>query len=161
MPFGGPDSARILILAPHGRDGEIASQLLQEAGWATLTCPDLANLCLELNNGAAVAVVVEEVVATEDLTCLAEWIRSQPTWSDFPIIILTGHGDAPGRNALANRLQDLLGNVSLLERPFHTSTLISVTRSALRSRRRTTSTRNRLCLQLACPPLVALFPRLG
>jgi two-component sensor histidine kinase len=136
MPFGGPDSERILILAPHGRDGEIASQLLQEAGWATLTCPDLANLCLELSNGAAVAVIVEEVVATEDLACLAEWIRMQPTWSDFPIIILTGHGDEPGRNALANRLQDLLGNVSLLERPFHTSTLISVTRSALRSRHR-------------------------
>ena len=136
MPFGGPDSERILILAPHGRDGEIASQLLQEAGWATLTCADLANLCLELGNGAAVAVIVEEVVATEDLACLAKWIRTQPTWSDFPIIILTGHGDAPGRNALADRLQPLLGNVSFLERPFHPSTLISVTSSALRSRRR-------------------------
>ena len=136
MPFGGPNSERILILAPHGRDGEIASQLLQEAGWATLTCPDLANLCLELGNGAAVAVIVEEVMVTEDLTCLAEWIRTQPTWSDFPIIILTGHGDAAGRNALADRLQPLLGNVSFLERPFHPSTLISVTSSALRSRRR-------------------------
>lgn len=136
MPFGGPDSERILILAPHGRDGEIASQLLQEAGWATLTCPDLANLCLELGNGAAVAVIVEEVMATEDVACLAEWIRTQPPWSDFPIIILTGHGDAAGRNALADRLQHLLGNVSFLERPFHPSTLISVTSSALRSRRR-------------------------
>jgi two-component sensor histidine kinase len=136
MPFGGPSSERILILAPHGRDGEIGSQLLQEAGCATLACPDLANLCLELGNGAAVAVIVEDVVATEDLTCLAEWIRTQPTWSDFPIIILTGHGDTPGRNALADRLQHLLGNVSFLERPFHPSTLISVTSSALRSRRR-------------------------
>jgi two-component sensor histidine kinase len=136
MPFGGPNSERILILAPHGRDGEIASQLLQEAGWATLACPDLANLCLELSKGAAVVVVVEEVVATQDLTCLAEWIRTQPTWSDFPLIILTGHGDAPSRNAFADRLQRLLGNVSLLERPFHPSTLISVTSSALRSRRR-------------------------
>jgi two-component sensor histidine kinase len=136
MPFGGPDSERILILAPHGRDGDIASQLLQEAGWATLVCLDLANLCLEMGNGAAVAVIVEEVVATEDLSCLAEWIRTQPTWSDFPIIILTGHGDAPGRNALADRLQIMLGNVSFLERPFHPSTMISVTSSALRSRRR-------------------------
>jgi two-component sensor histidine kinase len=136
MPFGGPHSERILILAPHGRDREIASQLLQEAGWATLTCPDLANLCLELGNGAAVALIVEEVVATEDLACLAEWISTQPPWSDFPIIILTGHGDTPSRNALANRLEHLLGNVSVLERPFHPSTLISVTRSALRSRRR-------------------------
>ena len=136
MPFGGPNSERILILAPHGRDAEVASQLLQEAGWATRICSDLANLCLELSNGAATAVIVEEAVATADLTCLAEWIRTQPTWSDFPIIILTGHEDAPGRNALADRLQQLLGNVSFLERPFHPSTLISVTSSALRSRRR-------------------------
>jgi two-component sensor histidine kinase len=136
MPFGGPDSERILILAPHGRDGEIASQLLQGVGWATLVCPDLANLCLELGNGAAVAVIVEEIVVTADLTCLTERIRTQPAWSDFPLIILTGHGDAPGRNALADRLQTMLGNVSFLERPFHPSTLISVTRSALRSRRR-------------------------
>jgi two-component sensor histidine kinase len=52
------------------------------------------------------------------------------------MIVLTGHEDAPGRNALADRLQQLLGNVSFLERPFHPSTLISVTGSALRSRRR-------------------------
>jgi two-component sensor histidine kinase len=136
MPFGGSKSERVLILAPHGRDGEVASQLLQEAGWATLVCRDLANLCLELDKGAAVAVIVEEVVATEDLGCLAKWIGMQPPWSDFPMIVLTGHGDESGRNALANRLQDLLGNVSFLERPFHPSTLISVTRSALRSRRR-------------------------
>lgn len=136
MPFGGPDSERILVLAPHGRDAEIASKLLQEAGWATLICADIANLCIELTNGAACGVVVEEALAISDLGCLAEWIRAQPAWSDFPIVVLTGHGYAPGRNEFANRLQDSLGNVSFLERPFHPSTLISVTRSALRSRRR-------------------------
>ena len=34
MPFGGANSERILILAPAGRDAEVASQLLQEAGLA-------------------------------------------------------------------------------------------------------------------------------
>jgi len=136
MPFGGPNSERILILAPYGRDGEVASKLLQEAGWATLPCSDLASLCLELRKGAAVAIIVEEVVVSGDLTCLAETIEPQPPWSDFPVLILTGHGDTPGRNALAERLHESLGNVSFLERPFHASTLISVTRSALRSRRR-------------------------
>src|SRR5262249_5758659 len=53
-----------------------------------------------------------------------------------PMLILTSHGNAPGRDALATRLQDLLGNVTFLERPFHPTTLISVARSALRSRRR-------------------------
>ena len=66
MPFGGPNSERVLILAPHGRDAEIASKLLQEAGWATLICADIANWCVELKNGAAFSVVVEEALVTDD-----------------------------------------------------------------------------------------------
>ena len=40
------------------------------------------------------------------------------------------------RNPQAARLQEILGNVSFLERPFHPTTLISLSRTALRSRRR-------------------------
>jgi two-component sensor histidine kinase len=136
MPFGGPQSERVLILAPHGRDAEIASKLLQEAGWPTLICADIANWCIELKNGAAFSVVVEEALIAGDLTCIAEWIKEQPPWSDFPIVVLTSHGNAPGRQTIADRLLNVLGNVSFLERPFHPSTLVSVARSALVSRRR-------------------------
>ena len=136
MPFGGQNSERVLIFAPHGRDAEIASRLLQEAGWPTLICADIPNWCDELKNGAAFSVVVEEALLAGDLTCIAEWIRSQPSWSDFPIVVLTTHENTPGRQAIADRLLDILGNVTFLERPFHPSTLISVARSALRSRRR-------------------------
>ena len=62
MPFGGPNSERALILAPRGRDAEVASQLLQEAGWPTFVCADGARLCDEFVKGAAFAVVVEEVL---------------------------------------------------------------------------------------------------
>src|SRR5262249_5215802 len=93
-------------------------------------------LCTELNNGAAFAVIVEEALATDDPQALANYIKAQPAWSDFPIVVLTGHGDTPGRNALAIHLQDLLGNVTFLERPFHPTTLVSLARSALRSRHR-------------------------
>jgi two-component sensor histidine kinase len=109
---------------------------LQEATWPTLVCADIANWCVELKNGAAFSVVVEEVLIAGDLTCIAEWIKEQPAWSDFPIVVLTTHGNAPGRQTVADRLLDILGNVTFLERPFHPSTLISVARSALRSRRR-------------------------
>ena len=144
MPFGGPNSERALILAPRGRDAEVASKLLQEAGWPTLICADIAQLCTEFKNGAAFGVIVEDAFATDDLEALAKCIKAQPAWSDFPIVVLTGHGDTPGRNALANRLQDLLGNVTFLERPFHPTTLVSVARSALRSRRRQYQTRELL-----------------
>jgi two-component sensor histidine kinase len=136
MPFGGANSERILILAPHGRDAEVASQLLQEAGWPTLVCPNVAKLSEEIAKGAGCAVLVEDVVATDDLSILAASINNQPAWSDFPIVVLTSRADVPERNVLASRLQDALGNVTFLERPFHPTTLANVVRAALRSRRR-------------------------
>ena len=136
MPFGGSNSERILILAPHGRDAEVASKLLQEAGWPTLVCPDVARLAEEITKGAGCAVVVEDVIASDDNSVLATSINTQPAWSDFPMVVLTPRADVPERNVAAIRLQDTLGNVTFLERPFHPTTLVNVVRAALRSRRR-------------------------
>ena len=84
MPFGGLNSERALILAPRGRDAEVASKLLQEAGSPTLICANVAKLCTELTNGAAFAVIVEEALVTDDLQALANYIQAHPPWSDFP-----------------------------------------------------------------------------
>jgi PAS domain-containing protein len=121
---------------PHGRDAEVAAGLLREAWLATQTCADIAHLCRELEKGAGLAIVAEEAVATTDLRVLEGWMRGQPPWSDIPMILITRREDAPGRNPAAQRLQDVLGNVSFLERPFHPTTLVSMARSALRVRRR-------------------------
>jgi two-component sensor histidine kinase len=136
MPFGGANSERILIVAPRGRDAEVASKLLTEAGWPTLVCPDVARLSEEISKGAGCAVVVEDAIASDDISALAESINTQPPWSDFPIVVLTERADLPERNVLAIRLQDALGNVIFLERPFHPTTLVNAVRAALRSRRR-------------------------
>ena len=136
MPGGGASSQRVLILAPHGRDAKIASDLLIEAGWHTLICVDVTHLREELEKGAALAVLTEEAVADADLSDLSTWVSDQPAWSDMPIVLLTGRGDSPERVEQARRYQQVLGNVTYLERPFHPTTLISVARSALRSRRR-------------------------
>ncbi|MBR0733220.1 response regulator [Bradyrhizobium japonicum] len=67
---------------------------------------------------------------------LSNWVNQQPAWSDFPFIVLTGHGGGLERNPQAARLTEALGSVSFLERPFHPTTLISVVRTHLRGRRR-------------------------
>jgi two-component sensor histidine kinase len=136
MPFGGANSERILILAPHGRDAEVASKLLQEAGWATLVCSDVARLSEEMTRGAGCAVLVEDVLASNEISALTASINAQPPWSDFPMVVLTARTDVPERNVAAIRLQDALGNVTFIERPFHPTTLVNVVRAALRSRRR-------------------------
>jgi hypothetical protein len=116
MPFGGANSERILILAPHGRDAEVATKLLQEAGWATLVCSDLKRLSEEVNNGAGCAVLVEDIVASDNIAVLTTSISNQPPWSDFPVVVLTSRADMPERNVVAIRLQEALGNVTFLEK---------------------------------------------
>ena len=136
MAAADPNSERTLILAPLGRDAEVAAALLREASLATQICADVAHLCRELEGGAGSAIVAEEAVATADVRGLEGWMTAQPPWSDLPLILLTRRGDAPVRNPAAQRLQDLLGNVNFLERPFHPTTLVSMVRSGLRARRR-------------------------
>jgi two-component sensor histidine kinase len=136
MPTGGPNSERTLVLAPTGRDAEVAERLLREARFFTLACSDLSQLCLELSNGAGFAVITEEALAARSMVRLSAWVRAQPAWSDFPFVVVTGRGDAPKRMRDAQRLQNSLGNVTFLERPFHPSTLINIARAALRARQR-------------------------
>jgi signal transduction histidine kinase/CheY-like chemotaxis protein len=127
---------RTLILAPFGRDAPLAGSILTEAGIRCMTCRDLSQFVQELARGADVAVVTEEAILGNDLRGLSAWITAQPPWSDFPFILLTGHGGGPERNPAAAELMRLLGNVTFLERPFHPTTLISVVETGLRGRRR-------------------------
>ncbi len=127
---------RTLILAPRGRDAVIARGILREVSLRADICTDLVHLAREIALGADVAIVTEEAAREPNGRPLVEWIASQPPWSDFPFVVLTGHGGGIERNPTAAELTKSLGNVALLERPFHPTTLVSMVRSSLRSRRR-------------------------
>jgi two-component sensor histidine kinase len=76
-------------------------------------------------------VVTEEALLSSDRTALAAWLSRQPPWSDLPFVLLTSHGSPPDA-----RLLDVLGNVTVLERPFHPAVLANAVKSALRARAR-------------------------
>jgi PAS domain S-box-containing protein len=132
----GPSSERAVILAPKGRDASVAAALIREAGYHANICADLAALGHEIESGAGLALIADEAIMTADLRGLVNWLNSQPSWSDFPIVLLTHQGGGPERNPDAARLGQLLGNVTFLERPFHPTTLVSIVGSAVRGRRR-------------------------
>jgi PAS domain S-box-containing protein len=132
----GPSSERAVILAPKGRDASVAAALIGEAGYHANICADLAALLHEIESGAGLAVIADEAIITADLRGLVNWLNSQPSWSDFPIVLLTHQGGGPERNPDAARLGQLLGNVTFIERPFHPTTLVSIVGSAVRGRRR-------------------------
>ncbi len=137
-------SERALVLAPRGRDALLASAILREARVTADACPSLPTLIAELNAGAGFVVVTEEALASADLVPLGAWLANQEDWSDMPFVLLTTGGGGLERNPAAQRFLELLGNVTFLERPFHPTTLVSLARSALRSRLRQYEARARL-----------------
>ncbi|MBF6039126.1 response regulator [Pseudomonas sp. P154a] len=135
-------SERAIILAPLGRDSQIALMMLNEAGFEGIVTRDLVALCGELVKGAGLLLISSEALIGCDLDPLRLLIDQQPAWSDLPIVLLTHHG-GPEQNP-ASRLGPQLGNVTFLERPFHPVTLISLVTTALRGRRRQYEARDRL-----------------
>lgn len=135
-------SERAIILAPLGRDSQIALMILNEAGFEGVITRDLGALCNELSLGAGLLVIASEALLGANLEPLLGLIEQQPAWSDLPIVLLTHHG-GPEQNP-ASRLGLQLGNVTFLERPFHPVTLISLVTTALRGRRRQYEARDRL-----------------
>ena len=124
-----------------GRDAAVAAALIREAGYYANICRDVPALLHEIESGAGLAVVADEAIKTADLRGLMRWLHDQPSWSDFPIVLLTHQGGGPERNPDAMRLGQVLGNVTFIERPFHPTTLVSVVGSAVRARRRQYQTR--------------------
>src|SRR6185295_17991179 len=105
-----------------------------QARFNVVVCSRLSELCAKISEGCGLVIVASE--ALSPYKELAESIQRQPPWSDLPVLILTGSGeiDPTVAQILSGLLQ--IGNVSLIERPLRTITLISAVKQALRSRAR-------------------------
>jgi signal transduction histidine kinase len=130
---------RILLCTPFGKDAQMACRVLESAGFSCVVCGTIAILRQELDRGAGIVLTVEEALPVGAAShFLTEYLASQPTWSDLPILVLTRPGgDSPWIQGAYERL----GNLTLLERPVRAPTLVSAARSALRARQRQYATR--------------------
>jgi signal transduction histidine kinase len=128
---------RVLVLAPLGRDGALIASSLGRSGIAAEAVPGMPELVAAIDRGIGAAVLTEEALHGSALGALAEALARQPAWSDLPIVILTTSEETRSAATwdLVKRLEPG-GNVSLLERPLRSMTLVSAVQVALRSRRR-------------------------
>ncbi len=124
---------RIVICAPTGQDGPLTSRVFDSVGIACVVCRNIGELMEQLSQGAGAILLAEEVFGGAGMRSLADYVVSQPTWSDIPILVLTRSG---ADSVDAQRAVEHLGNVTLLERPVRTIALITATRSAIRARER-------------------------
>ena len=144
MPSGGPLSERALVLAPFGRDAQIASSMLADADLPAVRCESIEDLALQIDHGAGFAVVAIEALTEVDTGPLAAAIARQEAWSDLPFLVLARRGHGIDRRLISRSILDLLGNVTILERPFHPSAFVSLAKTSVRSRRRQYEARSHL-----------------
>lgn len=135
-PSSSPE-LRVLLLAPVGRDAEVTRAALSGADISCHVCADVAELCREFERGCGAIFLTIEALRSGDAEALARLLRSQPPWSDVPVILATSAavGAADARERAADALERP-GAVTVLERPIRLVTLRTVLRSALSARGR-------------------------
>lgn len=124
---------RIVICTPTGQDAALTSRVFRSVNIGSMVCRDTGELLEQLPRGAGALLLAEEVISGAAMRPLAQYVASQPTWSDIPILLLTRSG---ADSLDVRRAVDRLGNVTLMERPVRTIALISAARSAIRARER-------------------------
>ena len=132
-----------MVHAPRGRDANVVQEVLAGRGISAQVCQSQNELLAGLVQGAAAAVVTEESFTVDSGGPLEAWLQQQPSWSDFPFIVLTTR-QASRRSVRAAASLHALGNVVLLERPVNAETLASAVEAAVRGRNRQYATRRNL-----------------
>jgi PAS domain S-box-containing protein len=127
------EDKRILLVAPTARDGEITRSLLAKAGLMCVVCENLNHLVKELHVGAGAVLLTEEAITREGIDELLTTVDKQPSWSDLPVVMMMRKGD---QSPVATGVLRSLRNVTLLERPAPTLSVVSAVQTAVRGRER-------------------------
>ncbi|TCS36364.1 phospho-acceptor domain-containing protein [Paucimonas lemoignei] len=131
-PLVSLENALILVLASFGRDAQTLAQTIERTGAKARICNSGKELCKAFDEVAAAILVTEEaLVAVTDM--LNGCLQAQPTWSDVPIIILSGGRGKFGSSARWQFFRQF-GNVTVLSRPMSGEALMIALEAACRAR---------------------------
>jgi len=138
---------RVIITAPVGQDAEAMAAALKSEGFETQICQRLDECSRQMADSAGAVLLTEEALEAVQASRFLDVLKTQPPWSELPLIILTSGGESR-RAELLDLAVAAAGTVILLERPISTQTLMRSVQVALRSRRRQYQVRD-LVRQLA------------
>jgi signal transduction histidine kinase len=134
-------SANVLILTPVGRDAVACAKLVEQAGLFPQVCRDVADLIVQLEGHADVALIAEEALYGKALASLETWVAAQPPWSDMPFVVLTNRNEGARFTQFRRGLVGKLRNIAFLERPVQAISLQAAVLTAERGRARQYETR--------------------
>jgi len=123
----------VLVLAPTGRDAELALRVLAQAKLRGRSCQSIEELCALAAQGAGALLLTDEVLNQAACQSVLDVLGQQPPWSDLPLLLLVSNETSAEAllNAFGTRAM-----VTILERPIHLSTFSSAVQSALNARQR-------------------------
>jgi len=124
---------RVLLLAPTRRDREVTLELLQRANISSVSCEGTLSLATEIEGGVGAILMTDAAFSDPHIVQLLAALSGQPPWSEVPIVLLCRISPP---SLVAARAVDSLRNVTILERPTSSRTLISSVQAALRARAR-------------------------
>jgi signal transduction histidine kinase/CheY-like chemotaxis protein len=140
----------VLILAPMGKDADLAASVLGTAKMLPKPCRSLSELCeslrVEGDSIGALLLTEESLASSAECLTLTKWLEDQAAWSDLPIVLITRPG--PQTPVTAQRVRALRSRpVTVLERPIRPFALLSTLQVALHSRARQYQVRDLLASQ--------------
>ncbi len=134
-----PCEQRSLVLAPSGKDSALIVAALTHSNIQADVCRTVTEVVDEARRGVGAVLIAEEALSSPaDQRLMRELVDEQASWSDLPVVLLAKPGVT---TRLRLKLASSLGNVTLLERPVPSATLVSAVQTALRTRERQYATR--------------------
>ncbi len=127
------DDYRVLLLAPTRRDREAILVLLRRAGIEVNAYEGARSLAAEIGTSVGAILMTDAAFTDPHIDEMLAALSRQPPWSDVPIVLLC-HSDTLSQST--DRVLDSLRNVTLLERPSSSRTLLSSILAAIRARAR-------------------------
>ena len=138
---------RVLLLPATRRDGEAIAAFLGKHQIACDICTSAALAAKAITESPGVLLLTDQVLIEAGSQLVSDALASQPSWSDIPVVFMSKVGE---ETHAMSQLIVRMTNVTLLDRPASTRTLLSTIEAALRSRAKQYQIRDQLiALELA------------
>lgn len=124
----------MLVLAPTGKDSRLLTGALNSNQIACREITSLDNVSEEQWSSAGALLIAEEALTPDAVQTLRRTVDRQPAWSDIPLLVLVNGGRETVESRQRERERLPLPQVTLLERPIRTGTLLGNVRFAQRAR---------------------------
>lgn len=146
QPRANGSKALVQVLAPVGRDAELACATLSRAGLACRSGHDLGDFDERQVDTLSALVLTEEMLSAQRIDTLAGMLEDQPSWSSLPVVVLVDseHGRSGEAHGLLSRALGLGAGVVVLQRPIGAESFRSVMQSVVRERQRQFQLRDQL-----------------